>query len=70
LYTNCSKNLEEIVAQNKLKLIRKSYFTKCVPQGLETLLAVPVDGSGVENGGDLIELIPRAEAAVALYSGL
>ena len=31
-----------------------------IPEGFETLLAVAVDGAGVENGWHLVELLPGA----------
>jgi hypothetical protein len=47
------------------------YLTKnTIPKSLEPLLAVAVDSSRVQNGGNLVELIPRAQSAVVLHARL
>jgi hypothetical protein len=48
-------------------LFDKKYY---IPKSLEPLLAVAVDSSRVQNGGNLVELIPRAQSAVVLHARL
>ncbi len=48
-------------------LFDKKYY---IPKSLKSLLAVAVDSSRVKNGGNLVELIPRAQSAVVLHARL
>ena len=41
-----------------------------IPEGLETLLVVPVDCASVKDGGDLVELLPGPQPAIASQTGL